>query len=907
MGFLENIFESVGKGVSKRPWLFMFASAFVTLAIGAPGFLFVLETESRAEFQWVPRGAVALDHSKYAGDTWPGSQQFNFWVATCKGDNCNILDQKYVDRINSINERILKISINTSKVKTTDDAWNAISDTKWNALYNGTYSFDGSVTGTKVLCSEFGPGICGVSSILGAFPFGTNVSTLTNQQVLDDLTAWNNQAKPRFELNAVASAGKTGIGLDADGNVTSAKAFFGFYTLSKNEIETNGQFADPITYTWQGEALCVLGIQIPDGPSCEGDDLMDFTAQFSRSLGDEFGATVAADVPLLIGSFVGIIIYMGIMLSRRDPVYSMVAFSFAVIAVVGMSYIGALGLGGFFGVKNNNLANLVIFLLLGLGVDDAFVLTSEFRRHSVLHPEATPEECTIAAAKHGGVSILITSLTDAVAFLVGSITVLPALGWFCAFCGLGVVFCFFLQIFFLLPFLLLTSRREESNRYDCLCCVKSGHEHSYTDPSGCCVVCKCAPDKLPTWMEAFAKFITTSPGVYIAIVFWLAVLGAGIAGMTGIYKDFKIEWFVPDDSYIQNFFSVNEKYFETGQPCSVYVKNIDYFAAKDDFAKLNVYITTSKYVDQKQSINNWYAANADNGITATTAAQFYNDTHVWWTTMGQSYQKQIQWVDPKCDSADTWSNCDATAGIAASKIGFDLSLEYTNRGQDRFDTMTALRSEIGNMFTDFGGADNVFPFSFRFLYWEEVGVIDTELWRNLGICAGVIIGIVCLLIPSFRVAPLVLVSIGCSIIEVIGFMHWWGVTISGVSTIYILISVGLSVDYSAHIAHIFVISTGSASERAVKALTRIGPSTFNAVISTLVAVVVLSASTSYVFRLFFKALCLVVLLGGGNGIIFLPAILSQFGGSKDESDKDDIEKKSDSQFKDNGFKEMSQF
>merc|ERR1712086_454229 len=63
-------------------------------------------------------------------------------------------------------------------------------------------------------------------------------------------------------------------------------------------------------------------------------------------------------------------------------------------------------------------------------------------------------------------------------------------------------------------------------------------------------------------------------------------------------------------------------------------------------------------------------------------------------------------------------------------------------------------------------------------------------------------------------------------------------TFSGISTIYILISVGLAVDYSAHIAHMFVESTGTGPQRAIAALERIGPSVFNAVLSTMVAVVI---------------------------------------------------------------------
>ena len=106
-------------------------------------------------------------------------------------------------------------------------------------------------------------------------------------------------------------------------------------------------------------------------------------------------------------------------------------------------------------------------------------------------------------------------------------------------------------------------------------------------------------------------------------------------------------------------------------------------------------------------------------------------------------------------------------------------------------------------------------------------------------------------------------------------------TISSVSTIYILISVGLCVDYSAHIAHVFLSSRGSSARRAQKALTRIGPSVFHAIASTFLAVAVLSASQSYVFRIFFKALALTVVLGGTNGLILLPALLSLLGGNAD--------------------------
>jgi len=184
-----------------------------------------------------------------------------------------------------------------------------------------------------------------------------------------------------------------------------------------------------------------------------------------------------------------------------------------------------------------------------------------------------------------------------------------------------------------------------------------------------------------------------------------------------------------------------------------------------------------------------------------------------------------------------------------------------------------------DMFGDPTGM-KVFPYTMAFLYWEENGIIDVELVRNLIIACGVIFTIVAALIPYPRIAVLVAFNICAAIVEVIGFAHYWGVTMNGVSTIYFLICVGLAVDYSAHIAHAFTDSSGTSENRAMSALQRIGPSVFHAVFSTFLAVVVLGFSKSFVFEVFFKILCLVSLIGGGHGLWLLPMLLGQLVNSK---------------------------
>lgn len=215
--------------------------------------------------------------------------------------------------------------------------------------------------------------------------------------------------------------------------------------------------------------------------------------------------------------------------------------------------------------------------------------------------------------------------------------------------------------------------------------------------------------------------------------------------------------------------------------------------------------------------------------------------------------------------------------MKTSKIGATIGLVHTLTGNMRYATMEALRTEVNTILP------GSFPYSFEFMYWEEVGVIDKELARNLIICGIVITIMIMLMIPHPRISIWVILTIFLTVIDILGFLFWWDVTISSISTIYILISVGLSVDYAAHIAHMFVVSPGSSKDRAVESLVRIGPSVFNAIVSTFLAVVVVSFSKSYIFRVFFKALFLTVVLGGLHGLWLLPVLLSLVGGSNEIS------------------------
>merc|ERR1712151_381235 len=240
---------------------------------------------------------------------------------------------------------------------------------------------------------------------------------------------------------------------------------------------------------------------------------------------------------------------------------------------------------------------------------------------------------------------------------------------------------------------------------------------------------------------------------------------------------------------------------------------------------------------------------------------------------GSVYSSNVQWVNPS----------DPLQGVSNIKIAEStlVAFEGEGSGKERYEVYYTMRKDIKEIIG--GSATSAFPYTANFLYWEEVGVIDSELIRNLIVAFGVMCTIIALLIPKPRIALFVALNIAMAIVEVIGFAHFWGVTMNGVSTIYFLMCAGFSVDYSAHIAHAFSSASGTSADRAVEALTRLGPCVWNAICSTFLAVVVIGFTNSFVFEVFFKILCLVCIIAGAHGIWLLPTMLSIIGGDAEAS------------------------
>lgn len=256
--------------------------------------------------------------------------------------------------------------------------------------------------------------------------------------------------------------------------------------------------------------------------------------------------------------------------------------------------------------------------------------------------------------------------------------------------------------------------------------------------------------------------------------------------------------------------------------------------------------------------------------TANTESSWYSclDTYLS-TSSGSQYRRHIIFNDNSATGSS--SNPIVMSRISANHV-------YTSDSGEMVDGMDSFRDTVDTYESSLQGSSGS-PFGYSALYpqYEGYKVIAKELFRNLGLAILSVLVVVVLLVPDLGISCLIFLSIACTLIETAGMLHWWSLTTDSVTAVMLTVSVGISVDYAAHVGHAFQVHTGSAAERAALAMTEMGPCVWHGFVSTFLAIVVLAPSNSYVFQTFFKCLFLASTLGILNGLFCLPVFLTILG------------------------------
>ncbi len=130
--------------------------------------------------------------------------------------------------------------------------------------------------------------------------------------------------------------------------------------------------------------------------------------------------------------------------------------------------------------------------------------------------------------------------------------------------------------------------------------------------------------------------------------------------------------------------------------------------------------------------------------------------------------------------------------------------EHIDKMNEMYDFVEGYESKF-----DGGDSSQVFPMSDRYFDYITMEIITTELVRNILLALACVFLATLFLIADILASIIVVVSVFLALIDLGGFMYFWGLSIDTIVSILVTIALGLSVDYSAHVAHAFMVATGT--------------------------------------------------------------------------------------------------
>ena len=575
--FIGRYFFALGTKVGSAPRKTIVLAFLLTIACGG-GFA-KWKTENRQEKLWVPQETLAEIETEIHEEYFGSENRFNSIIVQAQNnenEDTNVLTK----------ERLLdamKMHLVIENTQTSEDTGSDEDEGENSETYN---FLDICTPGGGTCYSSF-DGVCRclVFSILKQWNY--DLETLENDA---DIMSTLNQYGSREDLEAILGNAQ----FSDDGELLSAEAFSISYFIKDRSKEAGsdekGSEADPISEGWEkGAFLYAAEMAGTDFPSISTDYFA------ARSFSDEFGGAITGDLLFVQVSYLVVFLFLGATLGNwKCGSESRWTMSLGALFMVGLSTGASFGISAACGLFYGPVHSLLPFILLGIGVDNAFIIVNAFNRErkgtrkSESNDDLT-ERCA-KALRRAGASITVTSATDLVAFGISASSSLPALASFCAYAAIGLFFLWLFASTFFTACLVLDERRQRDNRRECLCCVtrKGKQEEIEEIENG--------------FKESFASAyfrkyhgpaILSKGGKLSVILLFSVLFGLGVYGTLNLNVEDTLRSFVPKDSYLTDYINAADEYYpSTGIDLMIgFVNGSDIYAKRDTLANLETRLT----------------------------------------------------------------------------------------------------------------------------------------------------------------------------------------------------------------------------------------------------------------------------------------------------------------------------
>lgn len=663
------------------------------------------------------------------------------------------------------------------------------------------------------------------------------------------------------------------------------------------------------------------------------------------SLEAELNKSTNTDVKIIIISYIIMFLYASLALGSatlsiwntlRYPTTSLVQSKFTLgvsgIAIVLMSISASSGLFSALGIKVTLIiAEVIPFIVLAVGIDNIFLIVHEFERVNISHADATVEVRVAKALGRMGPSILFSASTETIAFALGAFVGMPAVRNFAIYAAGAVLINALLQVTIFISVLTLNQRRVEEFRADCFPCIKVKGAGIRLGGSNDCIIVRPYEGVEEGVIQQFIRkvYAPTILGrkmkVAIIVIFF-GIFTAGISLIPEVALGLDQRVAIPDDSYLIQYFNDLYAYFDSGPPVYFVTRELNVTERKQQ-QELCSRFTTCK----QRSLSNVLEAErkiASQSYIATPTASwideffrwldpgagdsccvdrgkpcFENRDPAWNITLygmpeGEEFISYLErWVSSAANA-----NC-ALGGKASYSNALVIDSERITIPASHFRTThTPLRSQedfiaayasarrIANTISEETHI-NVFPYSVFYIFFDQYSTIVSLTVTLLCSALVLIFLISSVLLGSPRTGSIVTFTVLMVVTDIVGMMALFNVSLNAVSLVNLVICVGISVEFCAHIARAFMFPSRAVMEQSKKifrgrdarawaALVNVGGSVFSGItITKLLGVSVLAFTRSKIFEIYYFRIWLaLVVFAATHALIFLPVALSLAGG-----------------------------
>nr|XP_045593830.1 patched domain-containing protein 3-like [Procambarus clarkii] len=565
------------------------------------------------------------------------------------------------------------------------------------------------------------------------------------------------------------------------------------------------------------------------------------------------------------------------------------------IVSVSLSCVAAFGFLIYLGLEFIGINMAGPFLMLGIGMDDVFVMLAAWRRTRL--QDSVPERMG-QAFSDAAVGITITTVTDVISFFVGAITPFPSVQIFSIYTGMAVVVAYIWHISFFGGCLAFSGYMEKDQRHGVTCRkIKSKSEAA---DASCCYrfLCTGGISEADPWnqkdnkehivmvffRDQVASFLNIPAVKAVVIVLFLVYLGVAFWGCTMLDEGLERRRLSRDDSYSVEFYEREDKYF----------REFPY--------RVQVVITGDLNYSDPETQKDLMALHKEFESTPYSIGSLYTES--WLRAWLGFVERNKDFLDINITSEEDFCAelkelyLSGPANLFAEDVKFNENqtrIEASrfivqaykvldgNADKDMMETFRKVASE---------SKFNVTVYNLFFVYFDQFTMVRSTSIENICLTAVIMMAVSLVFIPNALCCLWVVFSITSVEIGVVGYMAFWGVSLDSISMINLIICIGFSVDFSAHIAHAYLVSKGETPDERVRdCLYTLGLPILQGGLSTILGVTALSLAPSYIFITFFKTVFLVILFGVLHGLVLLPVLLSVLGpiSCSKEKPKEDTE------------------